>query len=532
MQVVGSAALLLWGLQMLRHSAAQLFGWRLKQLASGAGNSGIRAFGAGVVMGGALQSSTAAISIGGTMASNRVITTSQGLALALGADAGATLAAQLLGFNWQAALPVLLLAAYLTMRIGRGETARRSAHIMFGLALMVLAVQLIASATEPLRAAPAAHGFFAAMVSEPLVLALVFAFLTLLCHTTLAPVLLIMALAGNEVANLQACFWMVMGVNAAAGIPPLTASLGEPVEFRRVAAGNAVFRLLGVLMLAPIVAAAAAFAGEWGLDGSRATAHFHTFVNVAMGATLLVFTPLAGRWLERALTKVGGDERLKPQYLRSSSGSIAQAISDATRETLRMGDLVSQMLENSTRAVRRGDAALRAQISKLDNGVDFLNREIKLFIAAMDENKMSDGERRRANLLLATITHLEHIGDTIDHGVVSVTRRLQARRVRFSEDGMNEIRDIHSLARENLRGTLGLLVSPDQTVAKHLHQTRLQVERRCEQTFRNHLARVRSGRAESVESSSMHLDWVRDLKRVNNHIAEIAEGIFAVSQEG
>ena len=196
-----------------------------------------------------------------------------------------------------------------------------------------------------------------------------------------------------------------------------------------------------------------------------------------------------------------------------------------------MGDLVSRMLDSSARLIKSDDARRRAEIKELDDAVDFLNREIKLYTTKLEENVMSEQEIRRVNLILSTITHLEHIGDIIDTGMHSITRRMRNRRVRFSTDGIQEIRGIHDLVRENLRATLGLLVSPDFAVAGHLYKARLEVNRRCAQTFENHLARLRRGRSESVESSSMHLDLVRDLKRVNDHIAEMADSILRLAGE-
>jgi hypothetical protein len=37
-----------------------------------------------------------------------------------------------------------------------------------------------------------------------------------------------------------------------------------------------------------------------------------------------------------------------------------------------------------------------------------------------------------------------------------------------------------------------------------------------------HFARIRAGRVESVETSALHLDLLRDLKRINAHIAAAA----------
>ena len=534
LQLTGAVAALLWGLAMLRAAVSKLMGWRLKRLAAGAGDRRLGVFGAGVALGGCFQSSTAAILLGGSMAAQGGLTTAQGLALALGADVGATLAAQLLGFNLFALSPALLLAAYVVNRAGKGDSARQAAHILFGFALVIAALRGIIVVTEPLRGSETVRLVISALAREPALLVLLFAFLTVLSHSSLAMALLTAALAGNQLVNLSAAFWMILGINLGAGIPALLAGWGEAVEVRRITAGNALFRLAGALAMAPLAGWLGGWADALELSPARTTVHFHTFVNLAMSVPLLLLTPAAGRWMERAMKTVGDISELRrPKYLDpESASSSSRAIAAAIRETLNMGDMVARMLEISERLTRGDNPALRAEIGELDDAVDGLNREIKLFTARLEEGAMSGDEIRRANLVLSTITHLEHIGDIVDNGMRSITRRMRARRARFSDDGLAEIHGIHGLVREDLGGTLGLLVSPDAESARRLHAIRLDIRRRCQQTFDNHLSRLRRGRPESIETSSMHLDLVRDLKRVSDHIGEMAESILAVLGSG
>ena len=530
LQLAGAVAALLWGLTMLRAAVSKLMGWRLKRLAAGAKNGRLRVFSAGAVLGGCFQSSTAAILLGGSMAAQGGLTTAQGLALALGADVGATLAAQLLGFNLFALSPVLLLTAYAVNRVGKSDGARQTAHILFGLALIIAALRGIAVVTEPLRESETVLLVISAMAKEPALLVVLFAVLTALSHSSLAMALLTATLAENGLVDLPAAFWMIVGVNLGAGIPPLVAGLGEAIELRRITAGNALFRCAGALAMIPAAAPLAEWAQTLGASPAHMTVHFHTFINLAMSVPLLALSPAAGRWMERAMrSDSSGSELRRPKYLDPANApSTARAIAAAIRETLNMGDLVSRMLEISERLTRGDNPALRAEIGELDDAVDGLNREIKLFTAHLEEGAMSKEETLRANLVLSTITHLEHIGDIMDHGIRSVTRRMRARRAQFSDEGLAEIRGIHGLVREDLSGTLGLLVSPDAESARHLHAIRLDIRRRCRQTFDNHLARLRRGRLESVETSSMHLDLVRDLKRVSDHISEMADSILTV----
>jgi phosphate:Na+ symporter len=42
------------------------------------------------------------------------------------------------------------------------------------------------------------------------------------------------------------------------------------------------------------------------------------------------------------------------------------------------------------------------------------------------------------------------------------------------------------------------------------------------QAAESHLARLRAGRRESIDSSALHLDVLRDLKRIHSHICAVA----------
>jgi phosphate:Na+ symporter len=47
----------------------------------------------------------------------------------------------------------------------------------------------------------------------------------------------------------------------------------------------------------------------------------------------------------------------------------------------------------------------------------------------------------------------------------------------------------------------------------------------------SHLARLREGRPESIESSSLHLDILRDLKRIHSHICSVAYPVLEAAGE-
>ena len=47
----------------------------------------------------------------------------------------------------------------------------------------------------------------------------------------------------------------------------------------------------------------------------------------------------------------------------------------------------------------------------------------------------------------------------------------------------------------------------------------------------SHFARLREGRPESIETSAIHMDVIRDLKRINGHLASVAYPILEAAGE-
>jgi phosphate:Na+ symporter len=94
--------------------------------------------------------------------------------------------------------------------------------------------------------------------------------------------------------------------------------------------------------------------------------------------------------------------------------------------------------------------------------------------------------------------------------------------LRFSAEGWREIEALHVRVLDNLRMALGVFMSGDVAIARQLIAEKVAVRDAERQAAENHLARLRAGRPESIDSSALHLDILRDLKRIHSHICAIA----------
>jgi phosphate:Na+ symporter len=67
-----------------------------------------------------------------------------------------------------------------------------------------------------------------------------------------------------------------------------------------------------------------------------------------------------------------------------------------------------------------------------------------------------------------------------------------------------------------------VLATRDVTLARRLFLEKVIMRDAELAAAENHYARLRDGRPESIESSPIHLDLIRDLKRINDHLTAIA----------
>jgi len=523
-QLLGAVALLLWGTRMVRTGILRVFGADLRHLLRVSLANRFAAFLAGLGVTGLLQSSTATALVVASFVGRGVVETAPALAVMLGADLGSSLVAQVLSLKLHWLAPILILAGVITHNYADRSSYHGLGRVAIGLGLMLLALRLILIASAPMRDAVVLEELFGALAHDALILILLAALLTWLAHSSLAIVLLIMSLTGVGVLPLTSACALVLGANLGAAMPALTATLADKPAARRVAVGNLIFRLTGVVVAAPFITALIPWLQLLEADPSRVVVNFHTAFNLALGLAFITLTDAVGRLCTRLLPDLPVDvDPERPRHLdRTTLDSPSLALACAAREALRMGDLIETMLRDCFEVFRFNDRLKLAALQRMEHSVDKLHEAIKLFVTDVSREPLSQGEGRRSAEILAFTTNLEHIGDIIDKSLLELADKKARLQLRFSAEGWTEIEALHAHVLDNLRMALGVFVSGDVAIARKLIDEKVAVRDAERQAAENHLARLRAGRTESIDSSALHLDILRDLKRIHSHICAIA----------
>ena len=125
----------------------------------------------------------------------------------------------------------------------------------------------------------------------------------------------------------------------------------------------------------------------------------------------------------------------------------------------------------------------------------------------------------------------KHIGDIIDKNLSEIATKKIKRKLRFSNEGSDELTSFHKRILESLRIAFGVFMSGDVNEARRLLSEKTQIRNAELAAAEHHLERLREGRPETLETTSLHLDVLRDLKRIHSHICSVAYPVLEAAGE-
>jgi phosphate:Na+ symporter len=525
LDLMGGVALLLWGLHMVQSGILRAFGPELRRFLSTALQNRLAAFAGGLGLTALLQSSTATGLMAASFVNEGAVALVPALAIMLGANVGTTLIVQVLSFNVSAVAPVLFVLGLVAFRSGGRSRLKDMGRVAIGLGLMLLALHILLDTLAPAENAPSVRALLKLITGDPVFCVLIAATLTWAAHSSVATVLLTMSLAFSQFVTPAAALALVLGANLGSAINPVLegAHRGDPSSYR-LPLGNLLNRLLGVCAVLPFLQHIADIAQRFEPNMARLTAEFHVGFNVALA---VVFLPLLDP-LATTLVKLLPDRKTildpsAPRYLDESAlDTPSLALANAARETLHMGDTVETMLKQVMTALMANDRTLVVGVARMDNIVDALNEAIKLYLTKLTRSNLDESEAKRAMEILSFAINLEHVGDIIEKNLNELAAKKIKRNVKFSDDGATEIDEFHKRILENLRLAFGVFMSGDVSGARKLVAEKAQLRSAELTAAERHLERLREGRPETLETTSLHLDVLRDLKRINSHICSVA----------
>ena len=528
LNLLAAIALLVWGTHIVRTGVLRVAGENLRRVLAKSFSNRLRAMLAGLGVTSIVQSSTATCLIVASFVGKGLVTTSAALAVMLGADVGTSLMAVVFSFDLSWLSPLLLFVGVVIYLSQQNSPGGHIGRVLIGLGLITLALQLIVAATRPLTESAAVRGLLVALPHDVLLDVVVGAVLTVLSYSSLAIVLLTASLANSGMLPADAALGLVLGANLGSGILGVLATAKATPQVRRLPLGNLIFKIVGAMLIVPALPQVHVLLQQVVPTVPEQVVMFHLGFNIALAILFIGLIGHVGRTTERVLPEPRSDAAsTRPRHLDPMALTTPSlAISCAAREALHQADVVETMLRGIVPVIKNNDLVLSGRLRQLDDTVDELYSAIKFYLTQISREALSGPESRRWTDIVSFTINMEQIGDIIERVLQDIEDKKVKKSRSFSDAGMAEICHLHERLLANLRLAMSVFLDAHVRDAQRLLEEKAHFRDLEHEYAANHISRLRDNTAQSIETSSLHLDLISDLKRINSHICSIAYPIL------
>ncbi|MGH8071461.1 MAG: Na/Pi cotransporter family protein [Candidatus Entotheonellia bacterium] len=528
-ELLGGIAIFIYGLQLANDGLQKRAGDQLRRWLTAFTERRLSGLLSGTLLATVLQSSTATVMMLMGFANTGLLSLSQAMSLLLGAGIGTTVVVQVMSFKLSHLAMLILVIGFAIISLGKRGRTRAVGRAVLGFGLVFLGIQLTSEATAPLQQNTLLLQVIAAFGEQPTLGIAAGAGLTAIVQSSAVTLGLLLSLSFSGLLTLHAALPMVLGANLGNCVMPMLSAVRANVEGKRVAWAYLILRASGVagglLLLGPFTTLVSWTAASL----PHQIANAHTLFNILLAFLALPFLPWAAA-LARWVVVVPPDasvSKVHVQYLDEQAlETPALAFAQTTREILRMAEMVQRMLAKVMMVFETNDRDLVEDISEADDYVDYLEHHIKLYLTKLSRSALTDEQAARELELIAFTSDLETIGDIVDIDLMHLAKKKIRKGLEFSKEGTEEIRGFHARVMENFELSIAAFTSGDVELARKLLRHKVKIAETAQDLTEAHIQRLHQGLRESIETSSIHLDLLSNLKRINSQLSNIAHPLL------
>lgn len=534
LDLLSAVALLIWGTHIVRTGILRVYGSQLRRVIGQNMSKRPLAFVAGILVTAVVQSSNATAMLVTSFVGQGLMGLTPALAIMLGADVGTAVMSRILTFDLSWLSPLLIFLGVIFFLSRKQTRVGQLGRVGIGLGLIILALQLIVTAAAPITQAAGVKVLFASLTGDLLLDALVGAMFALISYSSLAAVLLTATLAGAEIISLPVAIGLVIGANIGSGLLAFLSTSMQNVAGRQVALGSLLYKLIGLLLITPVLTPLVAWMDTLSVSPSSLVISFHVIYNSLRCLIMLPTVGPMGRLCASILpqqAEING--QTKPRHLDLTAlATPSLALANAVRETLRMGDLIDSMLNAMQEVLRGNQTAVTQEVRRLNDDVEVLYNAIKLYLAQMPRDDLSDQDNRRWAEIIELAINLELASGLIERMLRKVQQQKTSQRRSFSDVGLEELSGLHEQLMANLRLGLSVFLSGDPESARQLLREKRRFRAQERRLAHAHVSRLQRKIVQSIETSSLHLELISDMKRLNSLFCSSAYVVLETTDTG
>ena len=533
MGLAGGLAIFLYGMKIAAGGLQRSAGSKLRDIISHLTKTPLIGVLMGIIITFFTQSSSATTVMLVSFVKAKLINLLQSLGVIYGSAIGTTVTVQLISFNIMQYSLLMIVVGYIMSTAEKKKNFKYAGEALLGFGLIFFGMEVMTDVVKPLSQYPHFKNFILILADRPFTLLIISAIFTAIIHGSAPTIGIVLVLARHNLISLDAAIPVIFGSNIGTCATAILASIGSNQEAKRVAYAHLLFKIIGVMVFYPVFIRHnfAYLCGLTSSDVARQIANAHTFFNIINTIIFLPFTTLFAQLVYKLIPEVPFEKERAVKYLDLTViETPAVALAQVTRELSRMSRFVEEMMRDINIVLIKKDTELLEMLKRRDDKVDALNIAITNYLTKLSQKNLAKDESERSIGLLYAVKDLESIGDIIDRDLIHMAEKMIDKNLNFSKDGEEELISLHKKVSENLSKSVLAITTYNAALASDVVSQKDDIQRLGNRLHQKHISRLELGLKESIDTSSIHLDVINLLLRINYHAYNIAKIVLSITK--
>ena len=558
LKLVGSLALLMYGMKSMSDSLQKMAGSQLRHLLQAMTTNRFAGLLTGTFVTASVQSSTATTVMTVSFVNAGLLTLAQAISIIMGANIGTTLTAWIMsaGFSFNITdfvYPIFFLAIILIY----SKKRKSLGDFLFGISFMFLGLGTLRQTgiDMNLGANETVLAFFSSFDPNSFTTTLLFLLmggvLTFAVQSSAAVMAITMILCSSGVLPIYQGIALVMGENIGTTVTSNIAALTANTPARRAAFAHMFFNAFGVVWMLfvfrPFVDMVCGFVGfdenmPKTADGfaenvaklSFVLAAFHTMFNVINTALLIGFIPQIEKFVCRVIKPrtAGEEEDFRLHFI---SGGLMEtpelSLLEARKEIQSFAERIQRMYAMVIDLLKTKDEAefikLFTRIEKYEGISDKMEIEIAQYLEGVSDAHLSDDSKAKIRAMLREISELESIGDSCYNLARTINRKFRGKED-FTENQYEHLNQMFSLTNSSLTQMNVMLTSRREeldanrsfNIENEINNYRNQLKIRNISDVNDHKYTYAIG--------TMYMDLVNECEKLADYVVNVVEARMGI----
>lgn len=523
LQLLGGLGLFLFGMKLMGDGLELVAGSKLRSLLEKLTSNPLLGVLVGVVVTGAIQSSSATTVMVVGFLNAGLLKLEQAVYVIMGANIGTTVTSFLIGLKISYLAPIAVFAGIMLLMITKKKLFQHIGMVIIGFGILFTGMESMSGAMKPLAQMPE----FASLMtkfSNPVLGILAGAVLTAVIQSSSASVGIIQALAASGAVNLGSVIYILFGQNIGTCATALLASIGTNRSGKRAALIHLMFNVIGTLLFIPIclffpyVELIEGFVADPKMQISVA----HIIFNIVSTAVLLPFAQLLVKLAQKLIPgKDAAYEELRLQFLDERIlNTPAIAVAQVTKEVERMAAIARNNFGLAMEVFFKPNRETMQQIKQNEQVLNFLNHSITSYLVKIHAMELLEEDNRMIGSMFHVVNDLERIGDHAEN-ILEYSQNFE-NGVPFSGDAVTEMRDMSGRVLKIVDEALAFFLGQqrDKALSTQIMEEEEEIDQLVVALRSHHVERLNALRC-TPETGMLFIDILTDLERVSDHATNI-----------